>query len=218
MALIYETWMSPTKLEILASWLPKQPWFEGDASQLRAVGAYRFDDPEGEVGVEGHLVTAGDETVYHVPVTYRGAPLAEGEAFLMSTTEHGVHGTRWVYDAMGDPVYRHVLAVAIAQGGTEANEQTALEGGGSEPRQVTTHVRGSGEPGAVVPDFSGGQVTSEDGISYAQTPFAALAVKRVATRAGSGPEGAEVLTVTWPGHETPEVLAIMHVGARDLDE
>ena len=50
----------PSKLELLAAWLPSRPWFTGDASALEAVGSYRFDDPDGEVGMETHLVRAGE--------------------------------------------------------------------------------------------------------------------------------------------------------------
>ena len=38
-----------------------------------------------------------------VPLTYRGAPLAGGEADLVGTTEHSALGTRWVYDAWRRP-------------------------------------------------------------------------------------------------------------------
>jgi hypothetical protein len=62
--------ITPTKPELLATWLPTQPWF-GDASALRLVGAYRFDDPDGAVGMETHLVRAGDGPVLQVPLTYR---------------------------------------------------------------------------------------------------------------------------------------------------
>ena len=43
--------ITPTKPELLATWLPTQPWFVGDASALEHLGAYRFDDPDGEVGM-----------------------------------------------------------------------------------------------------------------------------------------------------------------------
>lgn len=72
LALLHQTTLHPTKLELLASWLPAQPWFHGDAAALRQVGAFRFDDPNGEVGIETILVTAGDDAVYQVPLTYRG--------------------------------------------------------------------------------------------------------------------------------------------------
>lgn len=65
--------LSPSKLDIVAAWLPSQPWFTGDAAEAEIVGSYRFVDPDGEVGMESHLVRCGD-TTYHVPLTYRGAP------------------------------------------------------------------------------------------------------------------------------------------------
>jgi hypothetical protein len=42
--------------------------------ELERVGAYRFDDPVGEVGIETHLVRAG-ERLLHVPLTYRANPM-----------------------------------------------------------------------------------------------------------------------------------------------
>jgi len=43
----------PTKLELLQAWVPHQPWLGGaDASSLTKLGSYRFDDPDGEVGME----------------------------------------------------------------------------------------------------------------------------------------------------------------------
>ncbi|QIK62774.1 hypothetical protein G7068_05870 [Leucobacter viscericola] len=154
MSLIYaSTTLRPSKLELLAEWLPTQAWFEGDAAQLASVGAYRFDDPEGEVGIEGHLLTAGSDTVYHVPLTYRGAALEDGEPFLVGTMEHGVLGTRWVSDATGDPVYRSALAAAIAQGGHEATLETVNAEGQTSVRETATHVRGSGSEGSPVPEL-----------------------------------------------------------------
>ncbi len=67
------------------------------------VGGYRFDDPDGEVGVEAMLIGRGG-AVFHVPVTYRSAPLEDAAEHLIGTTEHSVLGQRWVYDAAGDPV------------------------------------------------------------------------------------------------------------------
>src|SRR5215207_4007148 len=110
----------PTKLELLADWLPAQPWFVGDASDLHHVGAYRFDDPDGEVGIETHLLRAGDGPLLQVPLTYRAAPLEGAESHLLGTMEHSVLGTRWIYHATGDPAYRAVLATTILTGGTQA--------------------------------------------------------------------------------------------------
>ncbi|GAB2473409.1 CG0192-related protein [Xylanimonas ulmi] len=120
MAILHQATLTPTKPSLIAAWLPGQPWFDGDAPLVvTPVGAYRFDDAAGEVGIESHLVEAGGRTV-HVPLTYRGAELDGAEAFLVGTMEHSVLGTRWVYDAAGDPVYRAELVRVIAEADTQA--------------------------------------------------------------------------------------------------
>jgi hypothetical protein len=100
------TTMVPTKLELLAEWLPRQPWYRstGRPPQLRRAGGFRLDDPAGEVGIEFMVVGDGEETAYVVPMTYRAAPLAGADDVLIGTSEHGVLGTRWIYDAAHDPV------------------------------------------------------------------------------------------------------------------
>lgn len=109
MSFIHRTTMTPTKLELLDGWLPRQPWFQGRAArpQLSRVGGFRLDDPAGEVGLEFMAVRdeAGDTPItYHVPLTYRGAALSGAEGALLGTAEHGVLGKRWVYDGAHDPV------------------------------------------------------------------------------------------------------------------
>ncbi len=109
MATIHRTTMTPTKLELLTSWLPKQSWYVGDAEtpELVKAGAFRLDDPEGAVGIEFMVVvdaTAQEAVAYLVPMSYRGAALEgiPGEA-LIGRAEHGVLGTRWIYDGVHDP-------------------------------------------------------------------------------------------------------------------
>ncbi|MFD3654769.1 1,4-alpha-glucan branching protein [Streptomyces sp. NPDC058620] len=110
MAVIHNTTtLTPTKLELLASWLPGQPWYLGKSEQpeLARTGGFRLDDPEGEVGIEFMTVTdtSGDQPVmYQVLFSYRGAPIVGGDEALIGTTEHGVLGQRWVYDGVRDPV------------------------------------------------------------------------------------------------------------------
>ncbi|WP_030385186.1 maltokinase N-terminal cap-like domain-containing protein [Streptomyces sp. NRRL S-241] len=128
MAIIHKTTMSPGKLELLAAWLPAQPWYlpTGRPPALARAGGFRLDDPEGEVGIEFMVVTdsSGEEpTAYHVPLTYRGAPLAGAEAALVGTTEHGVLGRRWVYDGPHDPVLSAQL-LALFQGRAEPQAQS----------------------------------------------------------------------------------------------
>ena len=62
MAQIHSTTMSPTKLELLAGWLPGQSWYAGGEPLLERSGGFRLDDPAGEVGIE-FLVTADRSAV-----------------------------------------------------------------------------------------------------------------------------------------------------------
>jgi hypothetical protein len=103
------TTLAPSKLELLADWLPQRPWYldAGAPPALTKAGGFRLDDPAGDVGIEFMLVTdaAGErETTYSVPMTYRAAPLEGADDALIGTSEHGVLGTRWFYDAAHDPV------------------------------------------------------------------------------------------------------------------
>ncbi|HEX3493234.1 MAG TPA: 1,4-alpha-glucan branching protein [Streptosporangiaceae bacterium] len=109
MAIIHSVTMVPTKLELLTSWLPGRPWYLGDRTVplLTKAGGFRLDDPDGRVGLEFMAVTdaSGDEPVtYHVPLSYRGAPLTGASDALIGTAEHGALGRRWIYDGTRDPV------------------------------------------------------------------------------------------------------------------
>ncbi|MFE9421725.1 1,4-alpha-glucan branching protein [Kitasatospora sp. NPDC006697] len=128
MATVQDTTLTPGKLEALADWLPAQPWYRdpGGAAALQRCGGFRLDDPAGEVGIEFIVVveTAGTEpTAYLVPMTYRGAPLPDAPAdALITTSEHGILGTRWFYDATKDPVALAELA-ALLRGEAIAQHQ-----------------------------------------------------------------------------------------------
>jgi hypothetical protein len=172
-----------------------QPWAQGrDTSTLTRLGSYRFDDPDGEVGMETHLVGTSDGQILQVPLTYRGAPRDSAEHSLVTKMTHTTLGDRWIYDACHDPVYVTALAAAVLTGGQEVN---------------TTHVRGSGSSTVVeVPDLSTFAVRRDEtttrfqagiSITFLHVPTAAPAV---------GTEGL-VLTGTWPGQETPLLLAVI---------
>ena len=204
MALIYKAQLSPTKIELLEAWLPTQPWWRGEASGLTAVGAYRFDDPAGEVGLETHLLSTADGRLVQAPVTYRSTPLA-GVA-VIGTTQHSVLGQRWVYDGCADPVYVTALATAILTGGRQAEMEVAGADGGLERRALTTFVSGSGPSGATVPPLNTPVVTSDPAGTTIVSEQLKLYVRRLIEGAPSTGD-ALTLTGTWPGHETPAVLA-----------
>ncbi|POX39481.1 1,4-alpha-glucan branching protein [Streptomyces sp. Ru73] len=131
MALIHQTTLRPTKLELLTDWLPTRPWYRGgsDAPVLEKSGGFRLDDPEGEVGIEFMVATdtrGPERTAYLAPLTYRGAPLAEAERALIGTTEHGVLGKRWVYDGCHDPVLVIEL-LALIEGRAPAMAQSITD-------------------------------------------------------------------------------------------
>ncbi len=105
--------ITPHFRDFLPEWVARQSWYRGSGlPPLRMVGAIRFEDPAGEVGIETHLVADG-ETLYQVPMTYRGAALAG--ATLIATTEHSVLGSRWIYDGATDPVWAAELIRLIVE-------------------------------------------------------------------------------------------------------
>ena len=127
MATVHDTTLVPSKLELLAEWLPQQPWYRGTGTpDLAKAGGFRLDDPAGEVGIEFMVVTdTASQGVagYLVPMTYRGT---EFDAPLIGTTEHGVLGTRFIYDGPGDPVLRAELT-ALVRGAAEPQAQSASD-------------------------------------------------------------------------------------------
>jgi len=212
MALLHRADLTPTKLELLNAWLPTKDWYPGPAApDLAKVGAFRFDDPAGEVGVETLLVQAGDGPVLQVALTYRAAPLDGAERWLVGTTEHSVLGPRWVYDASGDPVYAATLAATILTGAGQAAEEFEVDGV-RQARPNDLQVTGSGHAGAPVPAVTSVlQVTDTDPTRIA-TDSVSLTVIRVLTDAAPDPDAAATLTGTWPGSPTPRLLAYIPVG------
>lgn len=211
MAIIYKATLSPSKLELIADYLPKQPWFiqEGEPELL---GAYRFDDPAGEVGIETHVVSAGHR-IYQVPLSYRGYELAGANEWLIGTMDHSVLGKRWVYDACADPVYIKALATAILTGQKEAEQ---FVDGESQPRPSTVSVRGTGMHDGGVPALSASAPVSGSGVTIIDAGSLRLKVNRVvdvaadaAVNTAAAPElhTELALTGTWAGLENPVELA-----------
>jgi len=155
MALLYRAKLRPSKIELVAAWTPIQPWFDGSATApFTSIASFRFDDPDGEVGIETLIVRVGEGHLFQLPLTYRGAPLAGGSESLIGMMEHSVLGRRWVYDATGDPVYLAAVATAAFTGAIQAEEYFEMDGE-KVVRESTAHVVGSGHPGASVPSSAG---------------------------------------------------------------
>jgi hypothetical protein len=201
MALLYDARLVPPKLALLTAWLPSRSWFTGDA-EVQRIGAYRFDDPAGEVGVETFLLRADGGPVFQVPLTYRSAALAGKDDFLLGTTEHSVLGTRWVYDGCADPVWASALATAILTGGKQADEFVDRNGR-LEPRAPLATVSGSGAPGTSVAEIV--TVTCFD--KGPATVVTAATVELIVARVvGAAVEATQTLTGSWAGSD-PAVLA-----------
>lgn len=180
MAIVHRAELKPSKLELLAAWLPDCAWFEA-AGPVERIAAFRLDDPAGEVGIETFIVGSGDLR-FHVPLTYRGAPL-EG-ATLVGTLDHSVLGPRWVYDGPTDPVYVDVTRQAIIDGARDVD--MVLADGTPVPRlEWWASAQGSGaDAGAATLDLTVARRLPADPPPFAPT-----------------------LTASWLGQETPTVLA-----------
>ena len=218
MALLHQAELRPSKIELLDGWVQSQPWFKGGAgAALTQVAAFRFDDPEGEVGVETLLLRAGEGPVLQVPLTYRNAPLAGADAWLVGTLHHSVLGERWVYDGVGDPVYFLTVASAALAGGHQAELFVEIDGE-MVKREPTALVAGSGASGAPVLLPSAGElaVRVEGGLNVVETDALQLVVLRVLDRPAlhrpeslSGTSTAEgTLTGTWAGQSEPQPLVL----------
>ncbi len=226
MALLYQAELQPSKIELIKEWAPTQPWFEGSASAtFTSVGSFRFDDPNGEVGIETILVRSGDGPVLQVPLTYRGVPLVGGEAWIIGTMQHSVLGQRWVYDATGDPAYLAAVATAALTGGRQAEQYIEIDGV-RVLRESTAVVTGSGKNDASVPSLSSAGTVStrhDRGATVVEAGALRLVVARLLApqrpqRSGSDWRARfddtatpEVLTGTWTNQPCPQTLVQVQV-------
>jgi hypothetical protein len=192
MAIVHRATISPTKRELVTHWLDAQPW--GGTGDVEMVGSYRFDDPAGEVGVESLLVRRGKD-FFQLPLTYRGAPLPEGQ--LVTTMEHSVLGRRWIHLAITDPVGRECYVRSLL--GEQDQAATEVYDG---DRLVETRP-----PGVVVTleeASSGHLATPADAMTVA-TDAGLLLVPFVL---GTDPGGARRLVATMDG-EVSVVVAVL---------
>jgi len=200
MAIIHRATLQPTKLELIAGWLPSRPWFaDDDTAELAQVGAFRFDDPAGEVGLQVVIVRATpDGPLYQVPLTYRDAPLEGATDALVGETAHSVLGTRYVYDGCHDPVFVGELVRTVLTGDHEVDELLEADGETTTlPKSM--HARGSGQPMAAVPLPDALEVTSAGGdgsLTVVRAGSVEVTVPRVLVP-GTTIDGASTLVGEW---------------------
>lgn len=187
MAVIHHTVLKPTKLELLASWLPSRAWYSGGVGEpeLAKAGGFRLDDPQAEVGIEFMAVTdtsGAEPTAYLVPLTYRGAPLDAAEHALVGTMEHGVLGRRWAYDGCHDPVLVAQL-LALLEGRVQAQDQNTS---GTPDREVTRSYSGDSLADT---DFTATAIDGRQGTALPAPQGMALRVHRVLSAAPGNATG-----------------------------
>lgn len=205
MAVLHRAELRPSKLELLAAWLPTRRWYDEEPGQLELVAAYRFDDPAGEVGIETLLVRTPRGTVLQVPLTYRAGP--QGDVGLVGSLEHSVLGTRWVHDGIHDPVYLTALATTILTGGHQAELLVEVDGEVVR-REPTMHLRVDGAPeapapAAVRPD----EIGDGDPATVAGGGLELVLARRVMVDGLRAQDGASMLRGSWQGQSEPVALA-----------
>jgi hypothetical protein len=208
MATLHSAELRPTKIELLSAWIPTQSWASSaDTSALESVGAYRFDDPDGNVGVETHLLRAADGQIIQVPLTYRARALDDADSSLITKMHHSVLGERWVYDASVDPVFARTLATTILRGGEQA-ELIYVGEGAPQKREATTWVRGSGSPAEVVPEVRDVTFAHLGNVTMIDTGNLELRIHRVVELSDYEYAGDEATLVgRWPGRDQWTLLS-----------
>jgi len=194
--------LTPTKAALIAEWAPTRSWGPAAADPIEVIGSYRFDDPDGRVGLETHLVSAGD-AVIQVPLTYRDEPLDGAGDALITEVEHSVLGTRWVYDGLRDPQFVVMLAAVTMTGQGEAIGM-ANHDGRWYVAPTNVRIEGGGWTQGRVP-VDGFELESDDTTASVlrNDRFELTVFRRPAPR----PRPPIGLTATWDGLPDPVVLA-----------
>ncbi len=201
-AIFHRATVTPTKAEVIAAWAPSRPWGPTATDPIDVIGSYRFDDPEGRVGMETHLVMAGD-VLLQVPLTYRDEPLEGADDALITQMQHSVLGTRWVYDGLRDPRFVVMLAGVAMTGQGEALGLASYEGRWYiAPTNVRIHGGGWTQERVPVDGF---ELTSDDATaSVLRNDRFELTLFRRPVRGPRPPIG---LVGVWDGNDEAVVLA-----------
>ncbi|CUR59311.1 conserved hypothetical protein [metagenome] len=204
MGIVHRATLTPSKQELVESWLPSRGWVAGRQIADK-VGEYRLDDPAGEVGVETILWRADDGAVLQTPLTYRAEPLDGADAHLIGTCDHSVLGRRWVYDGCGDPVWATTLVAAIRTGGSQSPMYFEQDGERIDiPARV--QARGSGSADSAEPVAAVDSVSDDGDVTTVTAGATRIALARVVgTPLGEG----EQLSGTVVDSGETSVLAVL---------
>lgn len=195
MAIVYpQATLTPSKKELMDAWLPTRSWFDGNTDR-KPVGSFRFDDPAGEVGIEGFLLGGEGLPTLFLPLTYRAAQLEGAEEHLVGTSEHSELGLRWVYDGCGDPVFVSELARTVLTGDTGVDFEYAV-GDVRESHPTSAQAQGSGAADVDVPEVDAVGCHDEGPLTIVDAGPLELVVARIV---GTYVDAAETLAVTWKG-------------------
>lgn len=203
MGIFHVATLSPTKSELITNWIPRQPWGPSPETPVEVIGAFRFEDPNGQVGIETHIVNAGG-TLMQVPLTYRDAPLEGCEDALVTEMEHSALGTRWVYDGLHDDLFVITLAGVALTGQGEALGMKMIDGRlNIAPAGV--RIRGGGWTPEPVPvdDFNLESGSTTTNVLFRSDRFELTFFRHPV----EGPRPAIGLTATWEGQPNPVILA-----------
>jgi hypothetical protein len=208
LALFHVSTNTPSKAEILATWIPTMPWGSSIRGEPEIIGSFHLDDPVGEVGLETHLVRTSD-ALLQVPLTYRSSPLAGVEP--IAQMEHSVLGTRWVYDGIDDDCFLMVLCGLTLTGQGESLGWAHHEGRWFvAPTTIKLCHLGprTTEPVAV----DGLRLESDDGssVTFGRGRLS-LTLYRELRPALEGDSG---LAADWPSNSAPVLLASAHLQPR----
>ncbi len=119
--------LNPTKDEILHQ----------QFGPVTNIGAFRFVDPNGKVGIETLLVRETDGALLQFPVTYREQRISDTHE--VGTTEHSDLGTRHITKIVADPVAVTEVIRVILEGDTNVQR--------SDGKTSPYEIRGTGTAG-----------------------------------------------------------------------
>jgi hypothetical protein len=208
MALFHAATIAPTKAQLIAEWAPTRPWGPSPADTIEMIGSYRFDDPDGRVGMETHLVRANGVLI-QIPLTYRDAPLDGADDALITEMHHSVLGPRWVYDGLRDPRLVVMLAGVTMTGQGEALGMAVYDGRWYiAPTNVRIQGGGWGQERVPVDGF---ELDSDDATAAVlRNDRFELTVYR---RPAPGPRPPIGLTATWD--EQPGTVVLSEIRERE---